>query len=72
MIDILVTQRGGSWEFRREFVRGRIVVFGDRGIFNRVQLRATAGLLDVPEDADVQFIDAGTFETLALLSGAPL
>jgi hypothetical protein len=68
MIDILVTQRGGSWEFRREFVRRHILVYGNRGIFNRVQLRATARLLDVPPDADVQFLDAGTYETLAVLS----
>ena len=69
MIDILVIQRGGSWEFRREFHRGCIILDADRGVFNRVQLRATAAVLGVPAGSDVQFVDAGTFEPLAILWG---
>jgi len=67
MTDVRVSQGPRGWTFTRDFVRGRIVVGGDRGVFSRVQLRAVAGLLDVPPSEAVQFVDAGSFELLAEL-----
>lgn len=72
MVDVLVTQTLERWEFRRDFTRGRIVLSGNEGVFNRVQLRAVASLLGVPPGETVEFLDSGTFETLAVVQSQPL
>jgi hypothetical protein len=62
--DVHVTQGPWGYRFTRDFSRGLIELAGE-GIFNRTQLRAVAGILGVPDDEEVQFLDAGTFELLA-------
>lgn len=68
MIDVLVTQGPRGWKFQRDFVRRYIELAGSEGVFSKLQLRAIASMLHVPEDEDVQFLDKGTFETLGVIS----
>lgn len=71
MTNILVVQGPRGYTFTREFSRGRIVLGGE-GVFNRVQLRAVASILGVPAEEEIEFLDAGTYETLAVVQSQPL